>query len=51
MVALNDCEEWCKTCRGIYFLFQNWHDQLDKFWPEHSKDLKISKGFTLMNSF
>ena len=51
MVALHDSEEWCKTWRGIYFLFQNWHDDLDKFWPKHSKGLKISKRFTLMNFF
>ena len=51
MVALHDSEERCKTWRGIYFLFQNWHDDLDKFWPKHSKGLKISKRFTLMNFF
>ena len=25
--------------------FQNWHDEIDEFWPEHSK---VSKIFTLI---
>ena len=29
-------------------MFQNWHKEFDKFWPEHSK---VSKIFTLMGSF
>ena len=29
-------------------MFQNWHEEFDKFWPEHSK---VSKMFTLMGSF
>ena len=29
-------------------LFQNWHEEFDKFWLEHSK---VSKTFTLMRSF
>ena len=28
--------------------FQNWHEELDKFWPKH---LKVSKNFILMCSF
>ena len=28
--------------------FQNWHKEINKFWPEHSK---VSKIFTLMGSF
>ena len=44
----HDNEEWYKICRGINLLFQNWHDEFDKFWPEHSKVSKIS---TLMRSF
>ena len=28
-------EEWCKIWRGIDLLFQNWHKEFDKFWPEH----------------
>ena len=29
-------------------LFENWHKELDKFWPEN---LKVSKIFTLIGSF
>ena len=39
---------WCKIWRGIDLSFQNWHEEFDKFWPEHSK---VSKIFTLMGSF
>ena len=28
--------------------FQNWHDEIDKFWPEYSK---VSKIYILMGSF
>ena len=28
--------------------FQNWHEEFDKFWPEHTKD---SKNYTLMGAF
>ena len=38
-------EEWSKNWRGINFSVQNWHDQFEEFWPEHSK---ISNIFTLM---
>ena len=41
-------EEWYKIWRGIDFLFQNWHEEFDKFWPEHSK---FSQNFTLKGSF
>ena len=27
---------------------QNWHEEFDEFWPEHSK---ISKIYTLMGCF
>ena len=40
--------EWCKVWRGIDLSFQNWHEQFDKFWPEHSK---VSKTFALMGYF
>ena len=36
-----------KFGQGIDSWFQNWHKEFDKFWPEHSKVLKI---FTLMGS-
>ena len=43
-----DNEEWCKIWTEIDVLFQNWHEELDKFSPEH---LEVSKLFTLMGSF
>ena len=47
-VIFHETEAWYKICRGIDLSFQNWHKEVDKFWPEHSK---ISKIFTLMSSF
>ena len=47
-VIFHDAEEWYKIWWGINLLFQNWHEEFDKFWPEHSKVSKIS---TLMGSF
>ena len=47
-VIFHKNEEGCKIWREIDLLFQNWHKEFDKFWPEHSK---ISKVFTLMVSF
>ena len=43
-----DNEEWCKIWKGIDLSVQNWHDEFDKFWPEHSKN---SKNYTLMGWF
>ena len=37
-----------KIWRRIGLSFQNWHEEFDKFWPEHSK---VSKIFTLRCSF
>ena len=37
-----------KLRRGTDFLFQSWHEEFDKFWPEH---LKVSQIFILMSSF
>ena len=34
--------------REIDLLFQNWHEEIDKFWPEYSK---VSKICTLIGSF
>ena len=31
----------CKIGRGIDLSFQNWHEDFDEFWPEHSKISKI----------
>ena len=41
-------EEWCKNWRAIYLSVQQWYEEFDKFWPEHSK---ISKICTLMDCF
>ena len=44
----HDNEEWYKIWIGIDLSFQNWHEELDEFWPEHSK---ISKICALMGFF
>ena len=33
----HDNEEWCKIWRGIDLSFQNWHEEFEEFWLEHSK--------------
>ena len=43
-----DNKEWCKIWRGIDLSFQNWHEEFDEFWPEHSKTSKVC---TLMGCF
>ena len=30
-------EEWYKNWRGIDLSLSNWHEEFDKFWPEHLK--------------
>ena len=47
-VIFNDTEEGYKILKGINMLFENWHEEFDKFWPDHSK---VSKTFTVMGSF
>ena len=47
-VIFHKTEKGYKIWRGTDLLFQNWHKEFDKFWPEHSK---VSKIFTLMDSF
>ena len=47
-IIFHETEERYKIWRGIDLLFQNWHKEFDKFWPEH---LKVSKVSTLMGSF
>ena len=47
-VICHDNEEWCKIWRGNDLLFQNWHQEIDKLWPE---SLKVSNIFALMGSF
>ena len=41
LVLCHENEEWYKIWRGIDLSVQNWHEELDKVWPEHSKILKI----------
>ena len=41
-------EKWCKIWREIDLPAQNWHEEFDRFWPEHSK---ISKMCTSMGYF
>ena len=41
-------EEWCKIWRGFDLSIQNWDEEFDGFWPEHSK---LSKICTLMSCF
>ena len=41
-------EEWCKIWSGLDLSIQNWYEEFDEFWPEHSK---ISKIWTLMSCF
>ena len=36
-VLCHNNEKWCKIWRGIYLSFQNWHEELDEFWPKHLK--------------
>ena len=41
-VMCHDNEEWCKDWKSADVSFQNWHEEFDEFWPEHSKVLKIA---------
>ena len=41
-VICDDNEEWCKTWSGIDLSLQNWLDEFDKFWLEHSKSQKFA---------
>ena len=36
-VIFHDTEEWYKIWRGLDVLFQNWHEEFDRFWSDHSK--------------
>ena len=46
-IICHDNEELRKIWRGTDMSCQNWHEEFDKFWPEHLKVLKI---FILMGS-
>ena len=41
-------EEWYRIWRGLGLSIQNWHDEFEQSWPEHSK---ISNIYTLMGCF
>ena len=47
-VTCHDNEELRKIWRGTDLPFQSWHEEFDKFWPEH---LKVLKMFILIGSF
>ena len=47
-VIFDESEEGYKIWTGIDSLFQNWHNDFDKIWHEHSKASKI---FILMGSY
>ena len=47
-VLCHENEEWSKIWTGIELSIQNWHEEFDVFWSEHSK---ISKICTLMGFF
>ena len=47
-VLCHDNKIWYKIWRRIDLSVQNWHEEFDKFWPEHSK---ISKICTLTGCF
>ena len=47
-VMCHDNEDWCKIWRRIDLSVQNWHEEFDKCWCEHSK---ISKICTLKGYF
>ena len=36
-VILLDTGEWCKIWKRIDLSSQNWHEEVNKFWPKHSK--------------
>ena len=44
----HDNEEWCKLWKGIDSAAQNWHEEFDDLWPQHSRILEIS---TVMSWF
>ena len=47
-IIFHKTEEGYKIWRGIELSFQDWYQELDKFWPEH---LKVSKKFIFIGFF
>ena len=41
-IIFHETEEGYKFCKRINLLFQNWHKEFDKVWPEHLKVSKVS---------
>ena len=41
-VMCDDNDEWYKVWWGIDLSVQNWLDEFDKFWLEHSKSQKFA---------
>ena len=40
-VMCHDNEKWCKIWWEIDLSVQNWLEEFDEFWPEHSKTSKL----------
>ena len=36
-VTCHDNEKWLNIWKGIDLSVKNWHEEFDKFWPEHLK--------------
>ena len=47
-VMFDSTENWCKIWRKTDFCFQKWHEEFEKFSPEH---LKVSKLGLWWDSF
>ena len=41
-VIFHDTEEWCKIWRKTDLWFGKWHEEFDKFSPEHFKVSKLA---------
>ena len=39
-IVFYDIGKWCKIWRWIELSVQNWHEEFNEFWPEHSKSHK-----------
>ena len=48
-VMCQDNEEWCKIWKGIELSFQNWHEEFDEFWSEHSSLKNLHFNGLLLN--
>ena len=48
-VMCQDNEEWCKIWKGIDLSFQNWQEEFDEFWSEHSSLKNVHFNGLLLN--